>query len=423
MKHLLALLFALSVLTSCGGVDSTATTALPDDSVSSPDVISEWNSLTLQMITDDNIMGEFGLRTLGMLHTAMFDAVNSVKKEYSPYNVALETSANTSATMAAAAAAHRTLSTLYPQRASLFDELFNADSLAIGDGQEKDDGIALGQAAADKIIDLRSNDNSDMAASVPCPDGTAAGEWRRTGGKEPELPGWGAVTPFALLSGSQFRLDGPPMVGSAEYMEAQNETKMLGGANSTIRTAEQTVIAKFWAMGIFNHWNAIAREISLQQNLNLSQKARLFALLNITMSDAQISTWDMKYHFKLWRPVTAIQMEASSSLMAMDATSMWMPLLMTPPFPEYVSAHSQVSAAAAEIITRFFGREDFTVTRMSMTEGLEPRTFNSLSSIVEEIGRSRIYGGIHFRFSDVPAQQNGREIADYIYDNFLVDNQ
>ena len=420
MKRLLVLLFALSVLTSCGNVDSTTTAVSPDESAGSPDVISEWNSLTLKMITDDNITGEFGLRTLGMLHTAMFDAVNSVKKDYSAYNVEMETSADTSATAAAAAAAHRILSTLYPQRAALFDELFNADSSAIGDSQEKEDGIALGQAVADKIIELRSADNSDLAASVPCPDGTAAGEWRRTGGKEPELPGWGAVTPFALSSGSQFRLDGPPMVGSAEYMEAQNETKMLGGANSTMRTAEQTIIAKFWAMGIFNHWNAIAREIAVQQNLNLSQKARLFALLNITMADAQISTWDMKYHFRLWRPVSAMQMEASSPSMAMEATSMWMPLLMTPPFPEYVSAHSQVSAAAAEIITRFFGREDFTVTRMSMTEGLEPRTFSGLSSIVEEIGKSRIYGGIHFRFSDVPAQQNGRQIAAYIYDNFLT---
>lgn len=390
-----------------------------------PDVILDWNKLTLKMITDDNIMGEFGLRTMAMLHGAMYDAVNSVEQKYTFYHVDMDAPDGTISEVAAAAAAYRILSTLYPAKTATFDELYNSELAKIPQGSSNTQGITLGYAVADNILAWRSNDNSSTAANVPCADGTLPGEWRRVGMPpvEPELPGWGLVTPFALLSGSQFRLNGPPALTSAEYAQAYNETKDLGAMNSATRTEEQTIIARFWSMGIPNHWNSIAREIAGNQGLTLIQKARLFALLNITMTDAQISCWDMKYQFKLWRPVTAIQLGDSDTNDNTTGDPMWMPLLMTPAFPEFVSAHSQVSGSAAEVLKRFFGREDFTITRMSMTSGLQPRTFSSFSAMLTEIGRSRIYGGLHFNFSDVPAQENGRQIGTYIYDNSMLPDQ
>ncbi|GEM_PF-335670 len=401
-----------------GGGGSVPPTVLPD-------VISDWNKLTLKMITDDNIMGEFGLRTLSMLHGAMFDAVNSVEKKYTFYHVDMTAPSGTSSEVAAAAAAYRILSTLYPARISTFDTLYNTELASIPNGSSNTQGITIGYAVADNILAWRSNDNSSTAASVPCPDGTLPGEWRRVGMPpvEPELPGWGLVTPFALVSGSQFRLAGPPALTAAEYTQAYNETKDLGGMNSVTRTTEQTDIARFWSMGIPNHWNSTARDIAGNQGLTLIQKARLFALLNITMTDAQISCWDMKYTFKLWRPVTAIQSGDNDTNPDTTGDPMWMPLLMTPPFPEFVSAHSQVSGSAAELLKLYFGREDFTITRMSMTTGLQPRTFNSFSAMLTEIGISRIYAGLHFNFSDVPAQENGRQIGTYIYDNTMLPAQ
>jgi len=360
-----------------------------------------------------------------MLHGAMFDAVNSVEKKYTFYHVDMNAPDGTISEVAAAAAAYRILSTLYPARISTFDALYNAELASIPNGSSNTQGITLGNAVADNILAWRSNDNSSTAASVPCPDGTLPGEWRRVGMPpvEPELPGWGLVTPFAMVSGSQFRLAGPPALTSAEYTQAFNETKDLGAMNSATRTAEQTTIARFWSMGIPNHWNSTAREIAVNQGLTLIQKARLFALLNITMTDAQISCWEMKYQFKLWRPVTAIQLGDNDTNDNTTGDPMWMPLLMTPPFPEFVSAHSSVSGSAAEVLKRFFGREDFTITRMSMTSGLQPRTFNSFSEMLTEIGISRIYAGLHFNFSDVPAQENGRQIGTYIYDNSMLPAQ
>jgi len=390
-----------------------------------PDVISDWNKLTLKMITDDNIMSEFGLRAMAMLHAAMFDAANSVEKKYTFYHVDMDAPDGTISEVAAATAAYRILSTLYPAKISTFDALYNTELASIPNGSGNTQGITLGNAVADNILAWRSNDNSSTAASVPCPDGTLPGEWRRVGMPpvEPELPGWGLVTPFALVSGAQFRLAGPPALTAAEYTQAFNETKDLGAMNSATRTAEQTTIARFWSMGIPNHWNSTAREIAINQGLTLIQKARLFALLNITMADAQISCWDMKYQFKLWRPVTAIQLGDNDTNDNTTGDPMWMPLLMTPAFPEFVSAHSSISGSAAEVLKRFFGREDFTITRMSMTSGLQPRTFNSFSAMLTEIGISRIYAGLHFNFSDVPAQENGRQLGTYIYDNTMLPAQ
>src|SRR5439155_21695263 len=134
---------------------------------------------------------------------------------------------------------------------------------------------------------------------------------------------------------------------------------------------------------------------------------------NIATADALISTWDTKYEYNLWRPVTAIRAADTDGNPATEADTTWTPLLVTPNFPSYTSAHSTVSGAAAGVLTALFGSHyDFTVT----AEGLPgvTRSFTSFDAAAAEAGRSRIYGGIHYSFDNTTGLAVGAELADHV---------
>lgn len=225
-----------------------------------------------------------------------------------------------------------------------------------------------------------------------------------------------------MTSGSQFRPAAPPALDSAEYAAAFNEVKDLGRADSTTRTEQQTQIARFWNDGVGTafaqgYWNKIAQSVAAEQRLSLAGEARLFALLNIATVDAGISCWDAKYAYNLWRPVTAIGAADTDGNTDTEPDATWAPLLVTPPFPSYTSAHSTVSAAAAGVLTALFGSNyHFTVTAEGVTY---TRSFDSFGAAAAEAGRSRIYGGIHYTFDNLNALAAGGKVADYVVNNFL----
>jgi hypothetical protein len=224
-----------------------------------------------------------------------------------------------------------------------------------------------------------------------------------------------------MTSGSQFRPAPPPALDSDAYAAAINEVKDLGRADSTTRTDEQTQIARFWNDGLGTafapgYWNRIAGQVATDQGLSLVQNARLFAMLNIATADALISCWDAKYTYNLWRPVTAIRAADTDGNPDTEADANWTPLLVTPNFPSYTSAHSTVSAAAAEVLTALFGAEN------SCSVGAEgvpyTRSFTSFDAAAEA-GQSRIYGGIHYQFDNQAAHVSGRAVGRFVVANFL----
>jgi membrane-associated phospholipid phosphatase len=205
-------------------------------------------------------------------------------------------------------------------------------------------------------------------------------------------------------------------LSSARYAADFNQVKSLGAVNSATRTAEQTEIARFWSDFSYTvtppgHWNEIAREIAKQRNDSLVENARLFALLNVGLADAAIVAWDAKFHFNSWRPVTAIQEADRDNNPNTAADPGWEPLLSTPPFPEYISGHSAFSGVAAEILTQFTGSDatSFTVTSDTLPGVI--RSFHSFAGAAEEIGMSRIYGGIHFLSADLDGRAAGRALG------------
>ncbi|NOT96865.1 MAG: phosphatase PAP2 family protein, partial [Nitrospira sp.] len=315
------------------------------------------------------------------------------------------------------------LSYLYPGQQTFLDSQLAVSLALVPNGQGKTDGITLGQSIANAIIAIRATDGwNDFVDYVP---GNQPGQWQETGPlfDVALLPQWADLTPFAMASPDQFRPAGPPALDSAAYAAALNEVKALGAATGSTRTAEQTQIARFWADGSGTytppgHWNQIAEQIALQQGNSLSANARLFSQLNVALADAGISAWNTKYAYEFWRPITAIQQADLDGNALTIQDSNWTSLLITPPFPEYISGHSTFSGAAAEILTSVFGNVPFSTTSLGLPA--VQRSFTSFEQAAQEAGRSRIYGGIHFEFSNQDGLTSGKSLAQYVLDRFTV---
>ena len=387
------------------------------------DVITDWNNISLNTIKSAGLTSVTASRTLAMVHAAVYDSVNSIDGGYQSYRTSISGYSGASKEAAAVSAAHRVLSGMFPSQSAALNSAYTASLSTIVDGSSKTSGIALGQTVADSMLAWRSTDHSsDMGMFM---GGTNPGEWRPTPPNYAMamMPQWPNVTPFVMTSGSQFRPGQPPALTGVEYAQALNEVKDIGMKNSLSRTAEQTTIAYFWAdspgtITTAGRWNVIAQQAATAKNNTLEENARLFAALNVTLADAGICAWDSKYHFSLWRPITAIREAGADGNPLTEANAMWMPELMTPAFQEYVSAHSAFSGAAAEMLKRYLG-DDASITIASYSDPASYRNYTSFTQLADEAGISRIFGGIHYSFSNIEGLTAGRNVAGYTYDNYF----
>lgn len=397
--------------------------------VSAPgtDVVLDWNATLLNAIQTVATAPPLAARNQAIVHAAIYDAVNAIDQSYDPYLVSLSPSfvAGASIEAAAAAAAHRTLSDLYPTLSSTFDAQLERSLAEIADGTAEDRGVFVGQFVADHILAERFVDGSG-SAQTPFTLGTGLGGYQPTRADGLALlPNWGQVAPFSIPNATAFRLGGPPQFGSSQYTAELNEVQAFGGLNSTVRTADQTQIAQFWALDRADtfrppgHWNQIAQTVALQEGTSVVENARLFALLNIAQADAGIVAWDNKYFYDQLRPVTAIHQADFDGTSLTVGDPEWQSFLATPPFPDYVSGHSTFGAAAAEVLTYFFGDNyEFTATSQELP-GVY-RSFGSFYDAAAENGISRIYGGVHVQSANLDGLAAGYAVADYVIQNTLV---
>jgi PAP2 superfamily len=365
--------------------------------------------------------------------------LNGIDRRSRPYAVDLQTAPGASPEAAVAAAAR---DVLVPVLGSLAFFLpadcvdagiasveadYAAALAAIPDGPAKTQGLAVGQDAAAAVLALRASDGFDTALIDPnYQEGTEPGEYRYTPGTPFAFaPGLGDdLTPFVLKDSSQFRPGPPYQLGSQKYAADVNEVQRLGGDHVTTpsaRTDEQTEIALFWLESSPLAWNRIARTVSTAQGLDAWQNARLFGLLNLALADGYIGTWDTKYHYRFWRPVTAIRLADIDGNPATTADPTWTPLVETPPIPDYDSGHAVEGGAAAQILARFFGTDTISFSNCSFTlpagqTCADPtptlRHFTRLSQAADENAVSRIYIGFHFRDAVEIGTRHGEKIAD-----------
>jgi PAP2 superfamily len=384
-------------------------------------------------------------RMYAMAHVAIHDALNAIDRRSEPYAYDARAKRPASKTAAVAAAARDTLVPALRRLPPPFtqgcidagvagvESDYAASLDAIPDGPRKQRGLAIGHAAAAAIVAVRAADGADTTLlDFDFPQGTAPGEWIFTPGSPfAAAPAWGRVTPFALEDATQYRPGPPDELESSQYAADLNEVKALGGDGVTTpsaRTPEQTEIALFWWESSPLAWNRIARTLATAQRLDSWESARLFGLLNMALADGYIATFDTKYHYRYWRPVSAIHAADADGNPATRADPTWTPLRPTPPIPDYDSGHSVEGGAAAAVLRRFFATDHMTFTTCSLTlptgsrcndSAPVSRSYSRFSQAAEENGLSRILIGFHFRKAVSEGIAHGRLIGRLAAQRFL----
>ena len=391
----------------------------------SEDVVLQWNRVLTEtlLVPGQQPPTIAAVRSYAMMHAAIFDAVNSIDGSYKPYLIDVPGTKHASIEAAAAKAARDVLASLYPTRTGIFDAEFAASIAGLEENRVRQ-GIRVGEAVGARIIAVRSNDGwtADRPAYVLPP---TPGNWQPTppANAPAAFTHYPNVIPFALESGSQFMPPPPPPLTSAEYTRAFNEAKELGAMNSPTRTADQTEQALAWASvgnptAIPIVWNRIASSLAVSQGNTTVENARMFALMNISNHDGFQTAFASKFHYGLWRPVTAIRRADEDDNPNTAPDSNWSPLIGTPPYPTYAGNMATIGWSNAAVLALFFGRDDLAL-QYTFPTGAN-RSYASLSAMAEEGGRSRIYGGIHFEFDSVAGRSIGINTSNYVFLNYMT---
>jgi hypothetical protein len=341
----------------------------------------------------------------------MFDAVNAIDGSYRRF-AAQPTTATAGASLeaAAAGAAYHVLKGLFPNRAAQYQAAYDSYVAALPDGDAKTRGLQIGQEVAVQIVALRANDG--RFTPVTYTPTNLPGRFRGTNPINTFLP---FVRPFTMHSADQFRADGPPPLTSAEYAADVNETRALGAANSSVRTAAQTEIARFYTEPPPSYWARNLR-IFATADRGIAENARTMAALWTVQADALIACFESKYHFDFWRPFSAIQLADTDGNAATEADPSWAPVVPTPNHPEYPAAHSCGTGAAAESLQQVFGTKKLSFDWNSTVTGTTHH-FDSTDDLGKEVQLGRIAGGMHFRTSTVHGEVLGTKVGKWVIRN------
>ncbi|MET9262703.1 vanadium-dependent haloperoxidase [Amycolatopsis sp. NPDC004079] len=399
-----------------------ATTGLPRPAAAATpirpggaDVVLAWNRELLAIVRTPGLQPAtvHPTRSFALLHAAMHDAVVATADSGHPYLFTLEVRGHAAPEAAAAQAAHDVLAALYPSRSAELATLLTGQLAGIPP-DARDRGVRAGRLVARLLLGLRANDGSAAVPPVLAP-GTAPGEYRPTppAFAPAVFTHWPAVTPFVLDQAGQFRPGPYPALESARYARALNEVAATGRDTSTTRTADQTVQARFWAAPIWNYWNEITQSVVAGSRSGLIDAARVFAQLNLTFADAVIAFYEAKYHYRIWRPITAVRLAADDGNPATDGIPDWSSLATTPADPAYPGAHSVVAQAGARVLSEEYGPSwALEVTSEALPNVV--RRFDTFQDAADEAGLSRIPAGVHTRLDHDAGRQLGLDVAEFV---------
>jgi hypothetical protein len=453
--RLLGLLVGVALIAAVGGATSrTAQAVLP----ALPNTVQQWNK-----IAEDTVVGSGAFQGEGEIYMsyaslAVYDAVVAIQGGSEPYGPAIDARVDASVDAAVVEAAYRTLSAYFPSScnptnaacmalgASLLTD-YNLAMAAIPAGppaNAKANGIAVGLAAANGIIALRTGDGrltpigttSSFETKDPGP-----GVWRLTPPAflVPQTPWLGSVQPFLLKSPGQFRPEPPIPLSSREWARQFNEVKSYGGSTSAVRTSAQTATAWFYTANVIRQFNIAARDLATARALGTRDTARLLAMLNTVSADALMSALNAKYRFLFWRPVTAIAGAGVCSSQPSAVTTdgygpvpgfndgnaatvedpCWRPLVTTPNHPEYPAAHGTNTSAMAEVFAEFLGTDqiDLDIRGFDAAGAAGNFTavhhFDTAAQLREEVIGARLWGGIHYRRSSEVGVHLGQKVAHF----------
>lgn len=346
---------------------------------------------------------------------AVYDAVNAIHREFQPLYYRERAPHGASRDAAAVAAAHRILVRYFPAQQATLDAEFDASLARIGASSDaKDAGVAVGQAAADALIAARADDG--LEADVPYAPGSGPGVWQPTPPRfAPALTPWlGQMRPFTMSRASQFRPGGPTPLASKKWIRDYEQIRVLGAADSTVRTPEQTEAALFWTEHTGQQYARAFGYLARDYRLDVKASSRLMAMLWTGYADSLIGCFNAKYHYGFWRPVTAIRDGGGNPELVADPD--WTPLGATPNHPEYPAAHGCATGAVSGLIEDYFGTRRVRVVTDSQafSDGVHTHTFNDTQDLLKEVFWARIHVGFHYAHSALDGAIQGRRIADQL---------
>ena len=397
------------------GHHSHAAAAIPTSL--DPAVVVAWNQIAVTTLAADaSKLPPETIIYMGLVQAAVYDAVVGVEGGFRPYLFSLRAPRGTSAQAAAVAAAHQVLVTYSPYATTSLDAAYATSLASIPDGWAKTAGIAFGNAVAQYLIAVRSNDGRNAPVLFTQPP--APGVWRPT---PPALlpmfdPWLGGVTTFLVRSATQFGpRRPPPALTSKEYTRDFNEVKAYGSATSAARTPTQTATAKFFSGNALVQFNAALCDQVTVRHLGIVRAARMFAAIDMTVADTIISVWHATYLYGFWRPITAINLADTDGNPATAADPTWTPFVATPAYPDYVSGYNGFTAAFSAGLEELFGTRHLHLT-LTSTAVPDVRTYDSGAQLRSDVVNARIWLGIHFRFADTAARQMGVSLARWALD-------
>ena len=401
-----------------------------------PNAVGCWNAIAVQATHLAAPYNVQGLIYMGYVQAAVYDAVTKIDGRYVPYHEFPSPAgvdvASASPDAAAAAAAYAMLTSsflAFPATAqaglpTTYSDYINALGGLGAPGVA--DGVKIGQAAASDLIAERTGDRNETITFTPGP--LTPGGW--TFAPPPSLQSaqtpWVAVMkPFTLNSPSQFRVEPPPALSSTKWANEFNEIKTYGAANSTVRSPEQTAIAKFWNANSINQSNQAFQDVAITHRMDLVDAARLLAMGNLVDSDAGIACWDSKYHYLFWRPIMAIRNAQIDGNPATTPDPNWTPLLTTPNHPEYPAAHTCSTGAEAEMYSVVLGTHNIDVTIHGSADGTPTNwaathTFKTVNDLQREIVNARVWAGLHYRGSALEGLELARNVAHWTLRRYFL---
>jgi hypothetical protein len=402
-------------------VPATSGTASAKPPATDPKVISDWNLIAVNtMVGDTPKIGHPQVFLyLGFVQAAVYDAVAGIDRGYAPYAFHDRAPHPSSTQAAAVAAAHRVLVTYFPYAQTTLDAAYSASLAQIPDGKAKTNGIGYGIRAADNLIALRTHDGRDEPILFTQP--AAPGVWRPTPPAfSPMFDPWlGFVTPLLVHSATQFAPSPPPTLTSDLYTRDFTEVKDYGSKTSTARTAEQTATALFFSGNAFVQFNATLRDQATVRGLDIAQSARMFAAADMSTADAAITVWHAKYVYGLWRPITAVSLADTDGNPATTPDLTWVPLLTTPPYPEYSSGYNSVAATTTGVLEHLFHTRQLNLTLISTAVPDVTRHYDTGSAVRADVVDARVWLGIHFRFADIASRDLSLQLSDWTVNHYF----
>jgi hypothetical protein len=369
------------------------------------DPVADWADTTTQIATD----GPNTVRTMALAQNAVYEAVNAITARYPRDRIDLGPAQGASIEASVAAASRAVLLQEVPALKDKVEAAYARALATIAAGEARTRGVGLGERAAADVLTKHGN---DIGAIEPYRPVTSPGVYVPT-----TIPtGWslGQHRPWFMKSASQLRPGPPPALKSELWARDYNEIKAVGSATSSVRTPEQTDIARFWATALPDIHIGLARSMAIAPGREVTRNARLYAAVAAAMNETETAVFEAKYHYLFWRPITAIRNGDRDDNPATERDADWVPLIATPMQPEYPCAHCMLAAAVTTVLRADAGSSALNLSTTSNTLPGVTRRWASTDAVVQEVSMARIWAGVHYRTSTEVGNHMGEQVGELV---------